>query len=175
MQMLNLNCMNLLSLSKLENVNTTITPVINWPTLQEGFMNLGKITLITPPDKLFNLNLSYLLVKPSNYVKEQLKTILTHSIDDINVFIYDNEDSDTGWLLSVAQQVDVVIIDVDNCDAITQKFITFMLAQPNSHYITNDEITPYNLISKNRIYNLDWIVEQLKDEEDDEETDDSEE
>ena len=125
-------------------------------------MNLGKITLITPPDRLFNTNLSYLMVKPSNYVKEQFQTILSQTIDDINVFIYDNEDTDISWMLSVAGQVDCVIIDVDNCDSITQKFITFMLAQPNANYITKDETTPYGLISKNRIYNLDIIVEQMK-------------
>jgi len=130
-------------------------------------MNLGNITLITPPDKLFNLNLSYLLVKPSNHVKEQFQAILSQSIDDLNVFIYDTEDTDTGWLLSVAQQADVTIIDIDNCDVITQKFVTFMLAQPNTHYITNDELTPYGLISKNRIYNLDWIVEQMSNQEED--------
>lgn len=131
-------------------------------------MNLGKITLITPPDKLFNLTLSYLLVKPSVLVKEQFQTILSQSIDDLNVFIYDQEDQDVSWLLSVAQQVDVVIIDVDGCDQITSKFISFMLADGNAHYITSDEITPYNLISKNRIYNLDQLVEQLKEQDDDE-------
>jgi hypothetical protein len=131
-------------------------------------MNLGNITVITPPDKLFNLSLSYLLVKPSVHVKQQFQTILSRVPDDINVFIFDAEETDISWLLSVAQQVDLVIIDVDNCDPITQKFITFMLAQPNSHYITNDELTPYNLISKNRIWDLDWIVDQLKEEEDDE-------
>jgi hypothetical protein len=135
-------------------------------------MNLGKITVITPPDKLFNMSLSYLLVKPSLQVKEQFQTILSHSIDDLNVFIFDQEEHDISWLLSIAQQVDVIILDVDNCDPITRSFVTFLLAQPNTHYITNDEITPYNLISKNRIYNLDWIVEQLKDQED---LDDSEE
>jgi len=129
-------------------------------------MNLGKITLITPPDKLFNMNLSYLLVKPSNFIKEQFQIILSKSIDDLNVFIYDNDDMDTSWLLSIAMQVDCVIIDVDNSDAITQKFITFLLSQPNSYYITRDDTTPYNLISKNRIYNLDWIVEQIKNHED---------
>jgi hypothetical protein len=134
-------------------------------------MNLGKITVITPPDKLFNLTLSYLLVKPSIHVKQQFQTILSQSIDDLNVFIFDQDDTDISWLLSVAQQADVVIIDVDNCDPITKQFITFMIAQPNAHYITNDELTPYNLISKNRIYSLDWIVEQLKDDEDDEEED----
>jgi hypothetical protein len=134
-------------------------------------MNLGKITVITPPDKLFNLTLSYLLVKPSLVVKEQFQAILSQSIEDLNVFIFDQEDTDISWLLSIAQQVDVVIIDVDNCDPITHRFITFMLAQGNSYYITNDELTPYNLISKNRIYNLDSIVEQFK--QDQEEDDDA--
>lgn len=134
-------------------------------------MNLGKINLITPPDKLFNLNLNYLLVKPSTHVKQQFQTILSHSIEEVNVFIYDQEETDVSWLLSVAMQSDVVIIDVDHCDPITLKFVTFMLAQPNTHYITNDELTPYGLISKNRIYDLDFIVKQLMEEGDEEEGD----
>jgi len=129
-------------------------------------MNLGKITLITPPDKLFNMNLAYLLIKPSNHVKEQFQTILSASIDDLNVFVFDNDDHDVDWLLSISQQVDCIIIDIDNCDPMTQKFVTFIIAQPNAYYITKDDITPYNLISKNRIYNLDWIVEKIKNEED---------
>lgn len=138
-------------------------------------MNLGKITVITPPDKLFNMNLSYLLVKPSTYVKQQFQTILSKSIDDLNVFIYDQDETDTAWMLSIAQQVDVVIIDVDSCDPITKQFVTFMLAQPNTHYITMDETTPYNLISKNRIWDLDFIVEQLLNPEDEEDDDESQE
>ena len=90
-------------------------------------MNLGKITLITPPDKLFNMNLSYLLIKPSTQVKEQFQIILSQILDDVNVFVYDEDDHDIGWLLSIAQQVEVIIIDVDNCDLITSHFITFLL------------------------------------------------
>lgn len=130
---------------------------------QEGSMSLGKINVITPPDKLFNLNMGYLLVKPSLYVKQQFQTILSHNIDEINVFIYDDNEHDIDWLLSVANQCDVTIIDVDNCDPTTKLFITYLLAQPNTHYITNDELTPYRLINKNRIYDLDWIVQQLND------------
>jgi hypothetical protein len=114
---------------------------------------------------LFNINLSYLLVKPSNYVKEQFQTILSKSIDDLNVYIFDNDDHDVSWMLSVAQQADCIIIDIDNCDPITHSFVTLLLAQPNAHYLTKDEITPYSLISRNRIYDLDWIVEQIKQEE----------
>jgi hypothetical protein len=138
-------------------------------------MNLGKITVITPPDKLFNLSLSYLLVKPSTYVKQQFQTILSKSMDDLNVFIYDEQETDTSWMLSVAQQVDCVIVDIDSCDLITKQFVTFMLAQPNAYYITMDETTPYNLISKNRIWNLDFIVDQLLNPEEDEDDDESQE
>ena len=136
-------------------------------------MNLGKITVITPPDKLFNLSLTYLLVKPSLNVKQQFQTILSNCLDDINVFIYDQEETDISWLLSVAQQADIVILDIDSCDPTTKLFVTFLLAQPNTHYITNDELTPYNLISKNRIWNLDSIAEQFKNNE--EEDDDASE
>ena len=162
--------MNLLKKQKLEDQSLLIIHQNDYKNLQIEYMNLGKITLITPPDKLFNMNLSYLLVKPSNYIKQQFQTILSKSIDDLNIFMFDEQETDISWMLSVAQQVDVVIVDIDNCDVITQKFVTFLLAQPNAHYITSDEITPYNLISKNRIYDLNQIIEQLN--EDEEEDDD---
>jgi hypothetical protein len=134
-------------------------------------MNLGKITVITPPDKLFNLNLSYLLVKPSVHIKQQFQAILSKCIDDLNVFIYDQDETDVSWMLGVSQQVDIIIVDIDNCDPVTKQFVTFLIAQPNAYYITNDEITPYNLISKNRIYDLDSIVEQMTNPEDEEDID----
>lgn len=131
---------------------------------------LGKITVITPPEKFFNLDVGYLLVKPSTHVLEQFHAIIGESDEDINIFIYDTDEADIDWLLSVMHQVAVVIIDVDNCDPITKLFITFMLTHPNAYYITNDELTPYNLVSKNRIFDLDWIVEQINNEEDDDNT-----
>jgi hypothetical protein len=129
-------------------------------------MNLGKINLITPPDKLFNLNPGYLLVKPSTKVKMQFQQLLSQSIDDLNVYIYDTDESNIEWMLSVSQQADIIIIDIDNCDDITKQFVSFLLAQPNTHYLTSDEVTPWGLISRNRIYNLDWILDALKDQED---------
>ena len=131
-------------------------------------MSLGKINLITPPDKLFNLNPGFLLIKPSTKVKMQFQQLLSQSIDDLNVYIYDTDEADIEWMLSVSQQADNIIIDIDNCDAITKQFVSFLLAQPNTHYLTTDEVTPWSLISRNRIYNLDWILDGLKDNEDDE-------
>lgn len=131
-------------------------------------MNLGKINLITPPDKLFNQNINYLLIKPSTETKIQFQQILSQLIDDINIFIFDEKELDLDWMLSVSHQCDAVIIDVDNCDPITKNFVSYLLSMPHCHYITTDEITPWNLISKNRIYNLDILIQE-EDEENDEE------
>ena len=128
-------------------------------------MNLGKINLITPPDKLFNQNINYLLIKPSTEIKIQFQQILSQLIDDINVFIFDEKESDMDWMLSVAHQCDAVIIDIDNCDPVTKNFVSYLLSLPYCHYITTDELTPWNLISKNRIYNLDILIQEDEDEE----------
>jgi hypothetical protein len=138
-------------------------------------MNLGKINLITPPDKLFNLNPGYLLIKPSTKVKMQFQQLLSQSDDDINVYIYDTDESNIEWMLSVSQQADTIIIDIDNCDSVTKQFVSFLLAQPNTHYLTTDEITPWSLISRNRIYNLDWILEVINKEEGEDEPEESDE
>ena len=136
-------------------------------------MNLGRITVITPPDKLFNLTTSYLLIKPSVEIKQQFQIILSKSFDDTNIFVFDQNETDIDWMLSVANHADTVIIDVDNCDYITRQFVTYLLAYPHVYYITNDELTPYNLISKNRIYDLEAIAAQFNDidEEDQEDND----
>lgn len=139
-------------------------------------MNAGKINLITPPDKLFNLNPGILLVKPSLKVKMHFQQVLSQIDDDINVYIFDTDETNIEWMLSVSQQADIIIVDIDNCDPITKTFVSFLIAQPNTHYITSDESTPYNLISRNRIFNLDWILENFnKDEEDDETQEDDNE
>ena len=144
-------------------------------------MSLGKINLITPPDKLFNLNVSYLLIKPSTKVKMQFQQILSQLDIDLNVYIFDDDETDIEWMLSVSQQVDVIIIDIDNCDPLTKNFISLLLAQPTTFFMTSDDLTPWGLISRNRIYNLDWIitsinnsVNQEEEDEDDEEENDNE-
>ena len=132
-------------------------------------MNLGKLNLITPPDKLFNQNINYLLIKPSTEIKIQFQQILSQLIDDINVFIFDEKESDMDWMLSVAHQCDAVIIDIDNCDPVTKNFVSYLLSMPYCHYITTDELTPWNLISKNRIYNLDILIQEDDAEEEEDE------
>ena len=133
-------------------------------------MNLGKINLITPPDMMFNLADSFLLIKPSLAVKQQFQSMLSQLDSDINVFIFDENDHDIEWMLSVAQQVDTVVIDLDNCDQLTKQFATVIMVQTNVYYFTHDTYTPYTLINRNRIYDFNWV----RPEDDDEEIEDDE-
>ena len=111
-----------------------------------------------------------MLIKPSTKVKMQFQNLLSKIEEDINVYVFDDIETDIDWLLSVSQTSDFVIVDIDNCDSQTKLFIALILTQPNAHYMTSDEITPWHLISKKRIYNLDWINEVLdKDDEDEDE------
>lgn len=135
-------------------------------------MHLGNVTLVTQPDRFFNLDSSYLLVNPSAEVIKQFQTIISDVHENLTVFIYDTSTSDLEWLLGVSCQSDMLILDIDNCTAETRPFITFLLTHPHAYYITTDEITPYHLISKNRIFDLDQInedfglLDQFNDEDD---------
>ena len=132
-------------------------------------MNAGKINLITPPDRLYNSNLSYLLVKPSTKLKLQFQSKLSQIDEDVNVYVFDDQELDIDWLLSVSQSADFTIIDIDNCDNLTILFVALILTQSNAYYYTSDETTPWHLISRNRMYNMDWIQEVLNDDEENDE------
>jgi hypothetical protein len=45
-----------------------------------------------------------------------------------------------------------------------RKFASILIAKPNTFYLTNDEVTPYNLISANRIFDLHWLDRLLKED-----------
>jgi len=56
------------------------------------------------------------------------------------------------------------ILDIDNLDTIERNLATYFVSLPNTFYLTNDEVTPYNILSVNRIYNLDWLYDKLKED-----------
>lgn len=132
-------------------------------------MNYGNINLITPPDRLFTDNLSYLLIQPSKETKVEFQRVLSEIHEEINVHIYDENDSDITWLLAVALTVDLVIIDIDNCDDQCKMFISYLLSKKEVYYLTKDETTPWHMINKNRVFNLDFLVVD-NDEDDDDDT-----
>ena len=119
---------------------------------------MNNIVIITPPDVLNNDAFNICLIHPRKELKETLHKILTQVEINVNVFLYDlSSDYDIEWLFNIVKSSDIVLIDVDNCDILTKIFSSHIIAQPNTFYLTNDNYTPYNVISKNRVYDLAWL------------------
>ena len=126
---------------------------------------MTSINVITAPDVLHNKALSFLLVQPTTEVRNQFQNLLKHFEEPINVYLYDpatDVERDYSWLLAVSRMTDFNIIDVDNLSTIERNLSSYLISLPNTFYLTNDNYTPYNMLSTNRIYNLDWLYEKLK-------------
>lgn len=125
------------------------------------------INVITPPDVLHNQAKSILVVQPSEKIRLQLQNIIETYKQAINIYLYDpavQEQRDIAWLLNIAKIADYTIIDLDNTTVIERNFASYLISLPNTFYLTNDESTPYNLISVNKIYDLDWLKPKLNEE-----------
>lgn len=136
----------------------------------------GNINIISPPDNIFNQNANYLLVRPTNTLKLELQQLLIETDEEVNVFVFDEKDTDVAWLMSVSQYAGVIVVDIDNCDTSLYPFIGLLLLHPNSCYISSNP-QPWHLISRKRIFNLEGLINYMvgvedfesEDEDDDEE------
>lgn len=125
------------------------------------------INVITPPDVLHNQAVSVLLVQPSETLRQQLQKILEKNDKAINIYLYDpavQEQRDIAWLLNIAKIANFTIMDIDNTTNIERNFVSYLISLPNTFYLTNDVTTPYNLLSVNKIYDLDWLMPKLNEE-----------
>jgi hypothetical protein len=128
---------------------------------------MNKVNIITPPDILHNKSKSFLLVQPSENIRNQFNALLGKFEEHVNVYLYDpapDEETDLPWLINVANLVDYIILDIDNMDYIERNFVSYFVSLPKTFYLTNSNEIPYSIISVNRIYNLDWLYENIKKE-----------
>jgi hypothetical protein len=126
---------------------------------------MSQIKLITPPDKLLNENKSILLVNLKDPFKEEFNKIIKDIDININLYMYDetnNKDS-VNWLIEISSIVDYIILDIDQT-GLDNWLIGYLLAKDKTYYTCMDipKPKPYNLLSNNRIYNLDPIKTILK-------------
>lgn len=129
---------------------------------------MSSINIITPPDFLYNQALSFLLVRPSKEIRVQFENLLKKYKDPLNVYLYDpqvEEEVDYKWLLAATKIVDYTILDIDNLNPIERNLCGYFISLHNTFYLTKDEVTPYNMLSVNRIYNLDWLYDKIAKEE----------
>lgn len=116
---------------------------------------MSKISVITPPDKLYNKAYSFVLIYPNDDIKQQLQNLIADWDCAINVYLYEEEAVD--WLLDIVQSADAVILNLDNSNTEVRDLASYLVSLPNVFWLTKGEISVYNKLSVNRIYNLDTI------------------
>ena len=119
------------------------------------------INLITAPDRLLNNNPSLLLVNPSDQLKESFNFLAKDFKQPINLYLHENNEDDTAWLLDCISLVDHIVLDVDNTK-VDHWLIGYILSFGKTFYLTNQVSMPYNVINSNRIYELKQFMEGVK-------------
>lgn len=117
-----------------------------------------KVYLVTPPDILHNNYRSILFVYPRQALKEQLQEWLSHSSEGVNVYLHES-DNNFDWLLTVAKMSDEVIIDLDNCGPYTRDLAAFIIGDPKTRWITDNENQAFDYLAGGRVYDLSWLYE----------------
>jgi len=128
---------------------------------------MTNINVITAPDVLHNQATSFFLIQPTADIRNQFQTLLTNFESPCNIYLYDpqtDEERNYDWLLNISRMVDYNILDVDNMGYIEKNLASYLISLPNTFYLTKDDYTPYNMLSVNRIYDLDWLHDKLKEE-----------
>lgn len=123
---------------------------------------MSKINIITAPDILYNQNKSFLLIFPTVEIRNQFQKFLEQCQQPLNVYLYAPqtvEEKDISWLLAISKIADYTILNLDNTDPEEKKFSSYLISLPNTFYLTKDEYTPYNKLSLNKIYDLDWLFD----------------
>lgn len=118
---------------------------------------INDIAVITPPDFLHNNSYNLLVVCPGDPLKASLNDALKSANIPLNLLVYESVSENVNWLLIAAKLADCVIVDIDNADFLTRQFASLIIANPNAFYLTSSKDIPYNLISKNRVYDLAWL------------------
>lgn len=120
---------------------------------------MPNITVITPPDKLHNNNQSILLIYPSSDLKQAFQDVVQDWKLDFNLYLYSLEDTEQNldWLLTVCKISDIVIFDIDNSSSQVRNLASYIVANSNTYWLTNDPDPVYNNLSVNRIYDLTFL------------------
>lgn len=122
-------------------------------------MSKPVINLITPPDKLYTKELSFLLINPSDQIKSQFNDIFKHIQKTVNLYLMEERhDENVAWSIDVAHLVDYVIIDIDNTNDLGW-LVGYFLSFDKTYYLTKDMQMPYNVINSNRIFDVKQFAE----------------
>jgi hypothetical protein len=120
---------------------------------------MPNITVVTPPDKVYNFNKSILLIYPDDAIKDQLQTLVQDIEGDFNLYLYSLEDTEQNseWLLDLIKLCDTVIFNIDKSSPEVRQLASYIIAHTNVFWLTNAAETVYTKLSNNRVYDLSFL------------------
>ena len=120
---------------------------------------MPNIAVITPPDTLHNLDLSILLIYPSKEVKCDFQTQVQDWDTNFNLYLYsqDSNEHDIDWLLNKVKSCDITIFDIDNSTPEVRNLASYIIANSNTYWLTNEAQPVYNYLSVKRVYELSFL------------------
>lgn len=122
----------------------------------------NKITLVTPPDVILNRVQTILLITPSPDIKNSLEHFLSTIKANITIYLYDENQHDLKWLLSIAVRANAVIVDCDNVQDDLNHFLSYVISMPNTYYrITNPKVD-FLLINPNRFHDFPDLKTKIR-------------
>ena len=122
----------------------------------------NKITLVTPPDVILNRVQTILLITPSADIKNSLEYFLSTIKANMTVYLYDENQHDLKWLLSIAVRANAVIVDCDNAPEDLSHFLSYIISMPNTYYrITNPKVD-FLLINPNRFHDFPDLKTKIR-------------
>jgi hypothetical protein len=124
---------------------------------------MSDIVVITPPDILYNNVFKVLLVNPSPEIKNDMQDLLTDYPVDMNIYIYDHvpPEEEPAWLIQVAEQADLIVVNIPNCFGETKQLVTYLLGKNKTFYLTMHDGIPYNMLCRNEITSIKEISNHL--------------
>ena len=123
---------------------------------------MSNITLITPPDKVFNQNTNIFLLYPSEKIKSDLQDVLAGTVSPVNIYLYENTDEhDIDWLLSIHKLSDIVLVELEQLPSEIKQIEAYLISQSNTYWLTKGENVWYNKLSVNKIYDLNFLTTKL--------------
>lgn len=122
---------------------------------------MSRINLITAPDRLYNANISILLINPSEAVKADFNKNVLNLDKEINLYLYEHDHiNNYDWLITVSNTMDHIVLDISNSN---KEFwlLGYILSLPQTHYLSSTNEIPYHLLNNNRIYDFSTLMEKL--------------
>ncbi len=112
------------------------------------------IKIITPPDIIFDRAPSILLICPGEDISTNLNKFLLDNPCSMNIYLFDNNQDDVQWLLTLVKISNNIIVDIDNVNDFISQFLSYILSFPNTYYRCLNEKAPWGLLNKNKFFDF---------------------